>query len=43
VENEKIVLENPGERVFVYAGESTQDAIEYGIDYDTENDSDFNG
>lgn len=43
VEDEKIVLENSSERVFVYTGESTQDAVEYAIDYDTENDSDFNG
>lgn len=43
IEDEKIVLDSPGERVFIYTWESTQEAVEYGIDYDTQNDSDFNG
>jgi len=43
LEDDKIILDNPSERVFIYTGESTQDAAEYVIDYDTENDSDFNG
>jgi len=43
IEDEKIILDNASERVFIYLGESTQDAVEYAIDYDTENDSDFNG
>jgi len=43
VEDGKIILENSSERVFVYSGESTEDAVDFAIDYDTENDSDFNG
>jgi hypothetical protein len=38
-----ISLDAASEQVFVYMGESTPDAENYVIDYDTEDDSDLNG
>lgn len=43
IEDGKITLDSPGERVFIYTGESSQAVSEYAIDYDTNEDSDFNG
>ncbi len=39
----KIILETASQKVFVYMGESTDEAKQYIIDYDIENDTDLNG
>lgn len=41
--NDTITLKDQSEKVFIYLGESTPDAVNYIIDYDIEQDSDLNG
>lgn len=42
-ENEKITLSKPTDRLYMYLGQSKGGIAKYGIDYDTEMDSNLNG